>query len=311
MSLATVARITRWWRWRDFVSSLLAACVALGLGLAASSVGAADLNFTNADFNIMSADGARMVGHCHYSLTPEQPGFQLLYGEGRYLSGEYDVERDRLRPGIGGVPALVSFEHIFYRADGSPERMARADFRSGEASCTRYENGRAIVESATLDFPVDTSAGAVVTLPMQRHLRDDPDEPIELNDFTCAPGPKILKVKVSAEAPAPWNHYPGDLIRVTIKPDLGWLNLVLAPFLPEIHAWFDPANGNRFVGAQMARFYRGPKVILAAMPAHGVKVKDDAKSSNADARADPPASAAPGTPSYKPGYSGLAATPRP
>lgn len=306
----------RRWRARFTATNLLAACLALSIGLAASSASAAELNLENTDFNILSADGTHTVGHCHYRLTPDQPGFQTLYGEGRYLTGEYDVERDRLRSGDGGVPALVSFEHIFYRADGTPERMARADFRSGEASCTDYVNGHAVVESATLDFPADTSAGAVVTLPLRQHLRDNPDEPIELHDFTCAPGPKILKVNISAEPPAPWNHYPGDLIRVNVTPDLGWLNLILAPFVPELHAWFDPANGNRFVGAQIARFYRGPQVILAATPAHDVNAdaKLNAISSNAGARADMPISpteAAHAVVQVTPAQSGIAATPRP
>ena len=47
-----------------------------------------------------------------------------------------------------------------------------------------------------------------------------------------------------------------------IKPDLGWLGTVIAPFLPELRAWFDPSDNWTLAGGEFSRYYRGPRIML-------------------------------------------------
>ena len=39
--------------------------------------------------------------------------------------------------------------------------------------------------------------------------------------------------------------YPGKLLKLELEPDFGWLDILIAPFLPKIYAWFDR---NRITG---------------------------------------------------------------
>jgi hypothetical protein len=92
-----------------------------------------------------------------------------------------------------------------------------------------------------------------------------------LHVFNCIPGPKVVQVKAYPQAPALWKHYPSTTIQVNVKPDFGWLNLIVAPFVPEIHAWFDPSWNSHFVGGEFTRFYKGPQIILARVPTGAIE----------------------------------------
>jgi hypothetical protein len=246
---------------------LFALTIVLCVFLSTEQASAAGLDFPPADFNILSADGSHVIGHGNYRLSADSAGIQIVHGEDRYLSGDYDIEQDRLElRDPHKMPVMISSEHTFYRPDGSVERMNKADFRSGEASCGSYQRGKVTVDSATLDFPPDTFAGPVVVVPLQQFLRARAPGPMALHVFNCIPGPKVLQVKAYPKAPATWEHYPGRIVQVDVKPDFGWLNLIVAPFVPEIHAWFDPSWNSHFVGGEFTRFYKGPQIILARVP---------------------------------------------
>ncbi len=47
-----------------------------------------------------------------------------------------------------------------------------------------------------------------------------------------------------------------------MRPDFGWINVIIAPFVPKLHAWFDPAKEWAFVGDEAARYYQGTKIML-------------------------------------------------
>jgi hypothetical protein len=47
-----------------------------------------------------------------------------------------------------------------------------------------------------------------------------------------------------------------------VRPDFGWINVIIAPFVPKLHAWFDPAKEWAFVGDEAARYYQGTKIML-------------------------------------------------
>jgi hypothetical protein len=140
------------------------------------------------------------------------------------------------------------------------------DFITGETKCGRYDGGKAVVTQRSFEFPPRSYAGAAMMLPLQQSLRSGETGPIVMHDFVCMPDPRLVKVEAYAQAPTPWNHYPGELVRTNITPDFGWLDYVLKPFLPEMHAWFSPSDNFHFVGAEFSRFYRGPQIILARRP---------------------------------------------
>ena len=90
----------------------------------------------------------------------------------------------------------------------------------------------------------------------------DSKAPIEFHDLACAPGPRVFKVQAAASALQRWTHYPGKTLEVEITPAFGWLDVVIAPFVPKIRAWFNPADDWNFVGGQFTRYYKGPPIML-------------------------------------------------
>jgi hypothetical protein len=140
--------------------------------------------------------------------------------------------------------------------------VAKANFRTGEASCTVYENGRPRVSSSRLDFPLDTYSGSTVLIPLDYYLRRGSRGPISMHNFNCVPGPEILSIKTDPRYPAYWDHYPGQLLEMRLKPDFGWLNMLITPFVPPIDAWFDPSKDWEFVGSRFYRYYKGPEITF-------------------------------------------------
>jgi hypothetical protein len=255
--------------------SVLAAIIFATLAslLLARQTLAAGFNFRTADFSIMSAANAQPIGHVHYDVNQSRPGAETVTSDARYASGDYDIEHDEFDTRKGSIAILVRYEHNFFHAGGVPFLATKADFQTGRAWCTAYANGAPVVTSKTLAFPPDTYAGAAMILPLQNALQAGDTGPIILHDFVCMPGPELVTVQAEVGPPEPWKHYSSAVVRTDIKPDLGWLGYVVAPFLPEMHAWFSPTDGFDFVGGQFTRFYRGPEIIIArqqASPAAGL-----------------------------------------
>jgi hypothetical protein len=157
---------------------------------------------------------------------------------------------------------VTSYRHDYRNRDGSLQRVAQADFRTGTASCVVYVNGHPQVSSAKFEFPSDTYSGSTVLVPLTRHLRHGFDGPISFHNFNCIPGPRLLTIKAYPPSVAKWRHYPGQLVKVRTKPDFGWLNLLIAPFVPRMDAWFEPSRNWAYVGGKSGRFYQGPEIIL-------------------------------------------------
>ncbi len=245
----------------------LAVAAVIELWLSTAIAYADPFDFPPSDFNILDADGTQMIGHGHYEITPDSGGYATVFGEDRFKNGEYDIERDKLElRGDDQIPRMVTFEHTFYKANGTLQRVNRANLESGSASCIQYENGQPVVHSAAVQFPPDTFAGAAIVIALKLDLLRGRTNGIVLHDFNCIPGPGILKVNAYPQPPSEWALFPGELVRVDIKADFGWLNFVTALFVPEIHAWFSPSDNWRFVGGKFRRFYKGPEMILALLP---------------------------------------------
>jgi len=185
------------------IPAILALCV----GVLSRSVEANDFGFpSSADFKMLNGDGSKLVGYSHYSLKPNGGNSYLLYEEDHFLDGRHDIEHDQIEALGPGRPAtVITYEHDYFDADGSPERVAKANFRTGEASCTAYENGRPRVSSSRLDFPFDTYAGSTVLIPLDYSLRRGSKGPISMHNFNCVPGPEILSIETDPRYPAFWD----------------------------------------------------------------------------------------------------------
>ncbi len=224
---------------------------------------AANLDFAGDDFVILDANKGEAIGSVHYAVVSSAPSHQTVTSLARYNDGTYDVERDEFdTAGDGELPVMFDYDHTFYKPNGTVFLLAKADFHHGDAACTSYSNGEPNALKETIQFPAYTYAGAALMLPMRQALRNGAHKPIELYDFVCIPGPKLIKVAASAEPLGTWDHYPGALVRTNIKPDFGLLSFVINPFLPDMYAWFNPSSGFDFVGGRFARYYKGPQIIL-------------------------------------------------
>ncbi len=223
---------------------------------------AESFSFPPTDFTIFTPDGRTELGKSRYTVEPTPEG-AVLRGENRYNDGQYDIEVDHMESAAGGgPPQLVEFRHSFFAADGSPMMTGYADMRSGLTSCTGYTHGSPDTTTARLNFPDDTYAGASVLLPIQMFLRSGASGPLKLHVFSCTPSPRLIAIEVSLAPKPKALPYPGDLVEVIVKPDFGWFNFLVSPFLPKLEAWFAPSDQFGFVGGQLARFYKGPEILM-------------------------------------------------
>ena len=212
------------------------------------------------DYSIMSADGRVTLGHGRYTIDHEKDAI-VLHGESRYASGDYDIETSVLSPGLaGGLPSLLKFDHVFYSAEGSVTRASHADLTTGYASCS--DTPAQIEQSQTLEFPSNTWAGASVLVPIQQFLQTGGGDPLQINVFNCTSKPAIYSVIVNEAARASSWPYASNEVQVNVKPHFGWYDMFLAPFIPRLNAWFDPGNGFGFEGVAIARYYKGPQVLI-------------------------------------------------
>ncbi|MHB8382681.1 MAG: hypothetical protein ACYDC3_10145 [Candidatus Binataceae bacterium] len=246
---------------------LLAAGLVAVRSPAAAAPAVSLLGFTSADFEILDPANERVIGHARYAVTKED-GRILLHGDARYLDGQYDFESERFDTSPGTSPILISGDHYFFLADGTPEFRTNFDLKSGLATCIDFRSQPPVRENAQLEMPPDIWMGASVMVPIREFLRRGGAGTFKMHVFSCAPSPKIFAVEVSItkiQTRSPLSR--PDMVEVDFKPDFGWLNLLVAPFVPRLNAWFDPNQDWQFAGAALARFYKGPDILLAHPPA--------------------------------------------
>jgi len=214
------------------------------------------------NFKVLNQDGTELIGYSHYELSRGADNLLIGSGQAHFNDGEYDVEYDTLAVRPDEAPGMLTLDHKFYNADGSMQREIAADFRTGQASCTRYLKGVAQTDTANLNFTPDSYGGSAVVLPLEQSLAEGSSEPIKLQALNCTPKPRLIAVKAQVREPSRWSHYPGETVEVDVKPDLGWLDAVLAPFLPQLRAWFDPSDNWTLAGGEFSRYFRGPHIML-------------------------------------------------
>ncbi len=229
-------------------------------------------DFPPTNFKIYSEDGSQLIGDSHYHVERLGSGRLQLHGENHYQNGQYDSESDTLEINPGEpIPLLKKFSHVFYKPDHSLLLAGTADLQTGEAVCINDENARSERYTDHFDFPPDTYAGASILIPMMQALRSGVNAPIRMHFFDCTPKPKLLTIEATPKRSSPaWQYYPGQLIEIHAKPDLGWLDLIAAPFLPTMHAWFNPSEGFSYVGGGINRyFYSRVHVMLVKVKPGG------------------------------------------
>jgi hypothetical protein len=118
------------------------------------------------------------------------------------------------------------------------------------------------VRETTLEVPADTYAGSAQLTFVVGRLRGAAVK-IRFHSFNCIPDPRIIAIKATPlSGLVPWSMYPGKLVKIEMTPDFGWLNIFIAPFIPRIYGWFDPADRFQFVGGQFDRYYKGRHILM-------------------------------------------------
>jgi len=250
---------------------LVVSLLAVNLALQSNSV-ALEANqdrvfdFHDLELKILSPDGEQTIGSTRFTVARDGSNEEIK-GESKYLDGEHDSENVRLHVATAGsVPSLDTYEHSFFNADGTLHMLDMLDAKSGRASCTRYIASKVEVRNAQLPVPINSFAGPSGLMMVVGSLRRGMRE-IRFHTFACAPGPEIFSVEASLpDKSERWPLYPGDFVRVDLRPDLGPLNLLIAPFLPKMNAWFDPDHNWNYVGGEFDRYFRGPHVLTVRIP---------------------------------------------
>ena len=244
----------------------------LAAGLAASQVAfAADSPQINEpasqtiEMKMLSADGTRKIGSTRITVASSGAG-ETIEGETRYLDGQRDQEKDQVKLEKGALK-LETYEHSFFDADGTMTMLDTLDAESRIATCARREDGAMKVRKSQIELPPDTFSGGSQLLIVIANLQKGGHQ-VQFHAFACVPGPRVFEV----DAPVPqqvehWPFYPGDLIRLDLRPDLGaGLNLIISPFLPKTEAWFDPRDNWKYVGGEFNRYFGGPRVFQVLVP---------------------------------------------
>ncbi len=214
------------------------------------------------DTTIFAPDSNQIIGHGHYRIS-HVDGLEVVEGEDKYLDGEYDREEQRLEPAVGNMPpVLVHYQHRYFNADGSDQYEESLDARSGAATCKFYASAAPDIRETVVTVPPDTYAGATQLMLLVGRLREASPN-ITFHSFNCIPDPKIIAIMATPQTGSTnWDMYPGILKKMEMKPDLGMLNALVAPFIPKVYAWFDPADAFNYVGGRFDRYYKGRHVLM-------------------------------------------------
>jgi len=250
-----------------FAFSLAASITAWQIALASDSKRTNVPELQTLELKVLSADGRQITGSTRFRVSSDRSS-ETIKGETRYLDGQHDNEEERIQL-VNGTLRLEKYEHSFFGADGATIMVDKLDTESRIATCSRRGDGVMKVRTSEFDFPADTFGGGSQLLFLMAKLRGGPRK-IDFHGFACIPGPRVFHVATLVPGRTErWPFYPGDLIRLDLRPDLGaGLNLVIAPFLPKTEAWFDPQDNWKYVGGEFNRYFGGPHVFQVLVAPH-------------------------------------------
>lgn len=247
-------------------ATLLAAISLIAFSALSSLSSAGGFDAGGLQFKILSSDGKVTIGYTRFTVLLKD-STEEVKGETRYVDGERDSENELLDVTAPAyTPRLETYKHSFFNADGTLNMVDTLDVESSVGSCASYPSGKMKLRESQLEVPADSFAGASGLMMMVERLRHGNRE-IKFHAFACAPGPEMFSVAASLPLRAErWSFYSGDLFRLDMRPDLGALNLLIAPFLPTMDAWFSPADNWNYVGGEFDRYFRGPHVLTVRVP---------------------------------------------
>jgi hypothetical protein len=247
-------------------ATLLAAISLIAFSALSSLSRAGGFDTGGLQFKILSSDGTATIGYTRFTVL-QKDSTEEVKGESRYVDGERDSEDELLDVAAPAyTPRLETYKHSFFNADGTLSMVDTLDAKSGVGSCASSTLGKMKMRKSQLEVPADSFAGASGLMMMVERLRHGNRE-IRFHAFACAPGPEIFSVAASLPVRAErWPFYSGDLFRMDMRPDLGALNLLIAPFLPTMDAWFSPADNWNYVDGEFDRYFRGPHVLTVRVP---------------------------------------------
>jgi hypothetical protein len=247
-------------------ATLLAAISLIAFSALSSLSSAGGFDTGGLEFKILGADGKATIGYTRFTVLLKD-STEEVKGETRYVDGERDSENELLSVTAPAcTPRLETYKHSFFNGDGTLRMVDTLDAKSGVGSCASYPSGKMKLRKSHLEVPADSFAGASGLMMMVERLRHGNRE-IRFHAFACAPGPEIFSVMASLPVRAQrWPFYSGDLFRVDMRLDLGALNLLIAPFMPTMDAWFSPADNWNYVGGEFDRYFRGPHVLTVRVP---------------------------------------------
>ena len=155
----------------------------------------------------------------------------------------------------------MTYRHQFFNPDGTLQYEDSLDARAGDLACKRYDSAVPDIRETITKIPPDTYAGATQLMLLVGRLREAAPN-ITFHSFNCIPDPKIIAIMATPQGSTSWDMYPGILKKMEMKPDLGMLNALVAPFIPKVYAWFDPADAFNYVGGRFDRYYKGRHVLM-------------------------------------------------
>jgi hypothetical protein len=220
------------------------------------------------DLTVYSPDHKTVLGHAHFTIRESGKTVEIL-GDTRYLDGQRDWEQVVLQyHDPNPLPLLKSFHANYLNSRGAPQLIEKADVESGAASCRWSNELDDNFYEDTLDFPSDTYVGAASVVPLEYALKKG-SQTVRFHVFDCAPKPNVYTIDAKLQdGVARWSMYPGELAQMGLTPDLGWLNYVAKPFIPDISVWFNPHQGFQYVGTAKDRYYRGESLVLVRKTEH-------------------------------------------
>src|SRR5260370_30076894 len=169
--LLSFSRTRASWLATRFLMRIVAAAILIASWLPGPAFGLIGTTRQQAsEFTIYKPETNEVMGHAKYSVKT-QGDYEVVTGEYRYVTGSYDIEHDKLAVSpTARMPALIKYDHTFYRPDGSSDHATNADLQSRVASGMWSNNGEANTETKTLNLSSDPYAGGSGILALQSFL---------------------------------------------------------------------------------------------------------------------------------------------
>ena len=154
-------------------------------------------------------------------------------------------------------------DHLVQKGPAFEQPLDMRIDRAGGRVVVRYKNdhGEEKVEDEQMDLPPDLANGMIITL--LKNVRRDTLPP-SLSLVAATPKPRLVKLKIAAEAAEPFSvaGWPRKAVHYVLKVDIGGIAGAIAPLVgkqpPDSHVWIMEGEAPAFVRSQAPMFMGGP-----------------------------------------------------